>query len=302
MIIGGSFAGLSAALYLGRARRSVVVVDGGKPRNRFAHGAHGLFGHDGRAPADILAAARSQVAVYPTASVIEGVATQASRKSNGFTVTLASGEVIGAARLILAYGVSDDLPSIPGLAERWGRSVIHCPYCHGYEFSDQRLGVLYTMPESLHQATLVAEWGPTTLFLNGAAEPDDDSAAELRARGIAIEPAPVRALRGDGERLSSLELEGDRRVGVDALYVGPRTRLNSDIAQELGCALDEGSMGAIVRTDDAQATSVDGVYAAGDITRFANNLTWASASGIMAALAVHRSFVFGAPEPVGAGR
>src|SRR5690606_18747631 len=141
------------------------IIDAGAPRNRFAAHSHGFFAQDGSAPGDLLATARSQVAAYPTVTFVEGKALRAAREADGFSVTLATGEVLEGSRLVLAFGVSDALPAIPGLAERWGNSVIHCPYCHGYEFSGQRLGVLYLSPASIHQAMLVTEWGPTTLFL-----------------------------------------------------------------------------------------------------------------------------------------
>lgn len=292
IIIGGSFAGLSAATYIARARRSVCIVDTGSPRNRFAAHAHGFLTQDGRAPEAILATARSQVAAYPTTTFIEGHAVSAANAPDGFCVTLATGEALEGARLVLAFGISDELPAVPGLAERWGRSVLHCPYCHGYEFSGQRLGVLHVSPMSIHQAMLIAEWGPTTLYLNGASEPDDASRAALRARGVAIEPAPVSALRGEGTLLSAIELADGRTSDVNALYVGPRTHLNSGIAQQLGCELDEGRFGAIIRTDGTRMTTVPRVFAAGDITREAHSATWASADGVMAGTAVHRSLVF----------
>jgi thioredoxin reductase len=292
IVIGGSFAGLSAAMYIARARRSVVVIDAGAPRNRFAERSHGFFAQDGSEPRAMLVTAHSQVAAYPTADFVDAEAIGAAREAEGFSVQLLTGEILRSARLVLAFGISDDLPAIPGVAERWGKSVIHCPYCHGFEFSGQRLGVLYTSPMSLHQAMLVAEWGPTTVYLNGAAEPDDDARAELRRRGIAIEPALVTALHGDGAALSALELGDGRTVDLDALYIGPRTRLNSEIARQLGCELDEGPLGDVIRTDDTKMTTVPGVFAAGDITRSSHNLTWASADGVTAGLGVHRSLVF----------
>jgi len=145
---------------------------------------------------------------------------------------------------------------------------------------------------SLHQALLIAEWGPTTLYLHGASWPDDASLAELQKRGVSIEPAPVVALHGDGARLSSIELADGRMSAVDALYPGQRSRLNSAIAQQLGCAMDEGPFGPIIRTDATKMTTVPGVFAAGDIARPAHNATWPSADGVMAGMAVHRSLVF----------
>jgi thioredoxin reductase len=292
IIVGGSFAGLSAAMYLTRARRTVAVLDTGLPRNRFSPHSHGFFAQDGSAPGAMLATARSQVAAYPTATLIAGEATSAAPATGGFSVALATGEVLEGTHLVLAFGISDELPAVPGLAERWGRSVIHCPYCHGYEFSDRRLGVLYTSPMSMHQALLVPEWGPTTLYLNGAPEPDAESLAQLRARGVAMERTPVRALHGAPGELSAIELADGRMSPADALYVGPRTRLNSGIAEQLGCALDEAPLGPIIRTDAMKATTVPGVWAAGDITRGSHTVTYASADGVAAGLAVHRALIF----------
>jgi thioredoxin reductase len=293
LIVGGSFAGLSAAMYIARARRTVCVIDVGLPRNRFAGRSHGFFSRDGSEPGALLATARAQVAAYPTVTMIYGRATQAAGAAGEFGLTLATGEALQGARLVLAFGVSDELPSIPGLAERWGHSVLHCPYCHGFEFSERRLGVLSVAPSSVHQAMLVSEWGPTTLYLNGTPEPEPAALAELRRRGVAIEPAAVLALRGAEPEVSAIELADGRLSAVDALYVGPRTRLNSDLPEQLGCALQDGRFGSVfVQTTDERLTSVPGVYAAGDIARDAHNATWASADGVTAGTALHRSLVF----------
>ena len=292
IIVGGSFAGLSAAIYIARARRTVCIVDTGAPRNRFAPHSHGFFGQDGSEPAAMLATARGQVAAYPTVTFVAGEAVTAAGDPSGFSVRLAAGEALEGTKLVLAFGISDQLPAIPGLAERWGRSVLHCPYCHGYEFSGRRLGVLYVSPAAIQQAMLIADWGPTTLYLNGAPLPDDSSLVQLRDRGVEIERAPVRGLNGEGDRLSAIELGDGRTSAVDAVYIGPRTRLNSDLAQQLGCATTEGRLGTIIVTDDSKMTSVPGVYAAGDITRDAHNATWASADGVTAGTSLHRSLIF----------
>ena len=297
IIIGGSFAGLSAAMYIARARRTVCVIDTGSPRNRFASHSHGFLGQDGSAPGDILAAARAQVAAYPTVTFIGDRAVTASRTPEGFAVTLATGQVVESARIVLAFGISDELPSIPGLAERWGQSVLHCPYCHGFEFSGRPLGVLNVSPRSVHQAALIAEWGPTTLYLPDGRLPDEDSVTMLRERGVAIEAVAVKALHGEGRDLSAIELADGRRSEVHALYVGPRTRLNSDIASQLGCELEDGVFGPVIRTDAQKMTTIAGLYAAGDITRSAHNVTWASSDGVTAGTAVHQSLVFEPARP-----
>ncbi|WP_102958907.1 NAD(P)/FAD-dependent oxidoreductase [Mangrovicella endophytica] len=296
IIIGGSFAGLSAAIYIARGRRSVCVIDGGRPRNRFAAASHGFFGQDGQAPLEMIAAARAQLQLYPSVRMVDGEAAAAhALDGGGFDVTLADGTRLTARKLVLAFGISDVLPEVPGLAERWGKSVLHCPYCHGYEFAGRRLGVLQTMPMSAHQAQLIAEWGPTTLFLNGGDRPDAETLAVLTARGIAVEPAPVVILDGKGDSLSCLRLADGRTIPTEALYVAVPTRLNSPIAEQLGCALDDGPLGPVIRTDASRLTSVPGVYAAGDIARVPHSATFAAADGVCAGTSLHQSLVFGAP-------
>lgn len=291
IVVGGSFAGLSAATYIARARRSVAVIDTGLPRNRFAAHSHGFFGHDGSAPADMLAKARAQVAAYPSVTEISGEVLTAHRAGDGFAVTLASGEELTADRLVLAFGLSDVLPDLPGLAPHWGKSVIICPYCHGFEFAGQRLGVLAMSPMSAHQAMLVAEWGPVTYFSNGF-EPDDAARAELQRRGVTLEATQVVAVDGSGGTLTGVTLADGRSIGLDALFIGPQAKLNSDIADQLGCAFDEAPFGRIIRTDAMQETTVKGVFAAGDIARGGHSVTWAAADGVMAGVALHRSLVF----------
>src|SRR5688572_15196043 len=159
IVVGGSFAGLSAAMQLGRARRRVLVVDAGRPRNRFAHSSHGFLGQDGRSPAEILETFRQQVLAYPTVELRQDEASDARDAGDGgFVVELGSGGSVRARRLVLATGVVDELPAVPGLAERWGVTVLHCPYCHGYEVADTRLGVLATGEGSMHHALLLPDW------------------------------------------------------------------------------------------------------------------------------------------------
>lgn len=293
IIIGGGFAGLAAATYLARARRRVLVIDSGKPRNRFAAASHGFLSRDGSNPGAMLATAREQLLAYPTTNIVEGEAIAARGGNDGFVVELAAGETIAATKLVLAFGLRDRLPDVPGLAERWGSSVIHCPYCHGYEFSDRPLGVLYRTPMSAHQAQLVAEWGPTTLYLNGAELPDAESAAGLAARGVRIESGAIARLTGPEEALESIEMQDGRQLPVEALYVSPDPSLNSPIAEQLGCAIEATPLGPIVRTDGFKMTNVAGVYAAGDIARAPHSVSWAVADGVTAGTAVHRELVFG---------
>ena len=290
-IVGGSFAGLSAALQLARARRSVTILDTGQPRNRFAKASHGFLAQDGVAPADILAEARRQLAAYPTVRFLETRAEAASGAADAFTITLREGGELAARRIILAHGVSDTLPDIPGLAAEWGKRVAHCPYCHGYEFGGGPLGVLVANREiALHHAMLVREWGPVTLFLNGAVEPDTAMLREFEARGVAVERRPVAAVASKAEGLA-VQLADGSAVDLVGLFTQPRSRLSSGIGEQLGCQHASGQFGPILKVDEMKQTTVPGVFAAGDAAR-APNVPLAVADGAMAGVAAHRSLVF----------
>lgn len=293
VVVGGSFAGMAAALQLARARRRVLVVDAGRPRNRFTHASHGFPGQDGRAPAEITATTRAEVLAYPTAAILTDEATHARAADGGFELTLASGSTLAASRLVLATGVVDDLPDVPGVRERWGVTVLHCPYCHGYEVADRRFGVLAAGEMAVHQALLVTDWSAdVTLFLNRAIQPDDEQRTQLAARGVRIEERPVAELVGEGVELSGVRMEDGEVIGIDALFTQPRTRIASPLAEQLGCEMEDGTPGPIIRTDATRETTVRGVFAAGDAARFFANATLAAADGVMAGIAAHRSLVF----------
>lgn len=291
-VIGGSFAGISAAMQLARARRRVLLIDASQPRNRFAAHAHGFFGQDGVPPAQIVATATAQLLAYPTVKLVKGEARGVAGEKGAFRIELADGSVHHASRLILAHGIRDVLPDLPGLAERWGVSVLHCPYCHGYEVGDRRLGVLATQALSVHQALLIPDWGPTTWFTQGIVEPNEEEAALLAARGVTIERTPVAEVLGDAPNLSALRLVDGREIPLDALFVGARTELSSDLAAQLGCLVDEGPIGPVIRVSDWKETSVPGVFAAGDASTAMTNATFASASGVAAGVGAHRSLIF----------
>lgn len=289
IIVGGSYAGLSAALQIARARRTVLVIDAGMPRNRFAHASHGFLGQDGRQPAAITADARAQLGLYMNAVCLEGTAIRAGKTGRGFSVTLASGQTHEARRLVLASGVIDELPDIPGLRERWGRSVFHCPYCHGYELNNGRLGVLATGPHSMHQAMLIPDWGSTTLFTNGAFEPDPAEVTALAERGVMIERNAVAEVAGER---ADVKLHGGRTVSLDGLFTTSRIKVANPLAQQLGCAFEDGPLGSVIQTDAMKETTIADVFACGDTARAAGSVTFAVSDGAMAGLAAHRSLVF----------
>ncbi|WP_018898345.1 NAD(P)/FAD-dependent oxidoreductase [Rhizobium sp. 2MFCol3.1] len=291
IIVGGSFAGQSAAMQLARARRKVLVIDGHKPRNRFAEASHGFLGQDGKAPAAIIAEASRQLGLYKTVTQLQGEATEIGREGDLFALTLADGTTQRAARIVLATGVRDELPDIEGLQQRWGKTVIHCPYCHGYEVADRPLGVLAGNPMSVHQAQMIPDWGPTTYFTQGQWEPDPEQAALLDARGVVIVRSPVVELLGEGTDLEAVRLEDGRVLPLGGLFVAPKTHLTSPLAEQLGCALEAGPTGPFIRVDNFQQTTVKGVYAAGDAAVAMANATMASAAGVMAGVAAHRSLI-----------
>lgn len=289
IVIGGSFAGHSAAMQLARARQQVLLIDAGSPRNRFADASHGFLGQDGRAPLAIMRDAACQLLKYPSAALLNVDAHKAARVDDGFVVRLGNGTEQRARRLVLATGVTDTLPDIPGMTERWGETVLHCPYCHGYEVRDHVLGVIANHPMSAHQAALIPDWGAAIYFTQGLYEPEPEQAAVLARRGVRIERTPVVALIGDAPALHAAVLADGRKIEVAAVFTAPRTRQTSSIAEQLGCAFEDGPTGPFIRVDSWGLTSVEGVYAAGDATSPMHNATIASASGVLAGIGAHQS-------------
>lgn len=289
IVIGGSYAGLSAALQLARARRDVLVIDGGTRRNRFVTHSHGFLTQDRQPPGEIAARARQQLLAYPTVTWIDGQVGHAERRADGsFAVT--AGETQAVARaLVLAIGVTDTLPDLPGLAERWGRSVFVCPYCDGYELGEGPIGVLNATPMSLHHALMLPDWGKTIFFLNGRDEPSAEDMRQLARRGTEIERAPITHI--DGER-ADIHLADGRIVPVKGLFTTTRTAPSSDIAQRLGCEMDESPAGTFIRTDARKATSVPGIFACGDAARAFGSVALAVGDGNLAGSAAHQWTIF----------
>jgi len=292
IIVGGSFAGLSAALQLARARRQVLVMDAGLPRNRFASESHGVLGHDGKPGPKLLAEARQQLQAYPTARLFSGRVSRVDHGEAGFVVEAEDGmRWFTGRRLLLATGVADVLPDIPGLAERWGKTVVHCPYCHGYEIGGGAVGVLGTGPMSVHQAMMFADWGEVTLFTQGVVEVSAEEQALLAARKVKVEACPIAALQDEAPALESVLLRDGRRLPLKALLVGTQERMASPLAEALGCAFDDSPFGPIVRIDAWGMTSVPGVYAAGDMARVPHSITYAMAGGVAAGVGLHASLI-----------
>lgn len=291
IIIGGSFAGLSAAMQLARGQRQVTVIDAAQPRNRFAEHSHGFLGLDGSSPAEIRAKAIEQLSAYDSVSLINGMASSAHKDGQDFVVALENGEHISGKKLIIATGVKDELPAIPGLDERWGKTVAHCPYCHGHEVRHLELGVIATSPLSGHQAGMLTDWGTTTYFTQGLFMPDDAERDFLLKRGVKIENTPVIEVLGKSPEIEALKLADGRIIKIGAVFIGSKTQMSSPLAEELGCEWVDGPMGKIIKTDDFKQTNIEGVYACGDISNPMQNATFASASGVMAGVAAHQALI-----------
>ncbi|MQB11015.1 NAD(P)/FAD-dependent oxidoreductase [Agrobacterium sp. ICMP 6402] len=288
IIIGGSYAGLSAALQLGRARKNVLVVDAGKRRNRFASHSHGFLGQDGKAPGEIVAEARRQIERYKTIEWAEGSVTDVEGSSGDFVVEIDGRRRESAAWLILAMGVTDELPDIAGLKERWGSSVFHCPYCHGYELDQGKIGVIAASPMAIHHALMLPDWGETTFFTNGIFVPDEDQAALLSARGVRVEKDRIAEIAGHAD----VVLADGRSIALAGLFTQPKLRITSDWIGKLGCSVEEGPMGSSIITDAMKQTTARGVFACGDVARPAGSVALAVGDGAMAGAAAHRSVLF----------
>lgn len=288
IIVGGSYAGMAAALQLVRARRSVLIIDAGNRRNRFADSSHGFLTQDGNSPQAIAATAKAQLLAYPTVQWLEASAISASKTQAGFQVNTEQ-QSYQAKRLLLATGVTDQLPEIPGLAERWGKSIFHCPYCHGYELDQGPIGVLAASPLALHHALMLPDWGATTLFTNECFEPDAEQKAQLLARGVAIEPGKVLQISGKAD----VQLTTGKTLQMAGLFTQPGTTVNSPLAQQLGCQFEQGPMGAFIQTSASKETTIAGVFACGDNARMAGSVAIAIGDGSLAGAMAHQSLLFG---------
>jgi thioredoxin reductase len=294
LVIGGGAAGLSAAQMLGRSRRSVLVVDSGEPRNAPAQGVHGFLSRDGVSPAELLEIGRAEAGRYGVRTVQGEAVTAAGSIAEGFSVTLADGRVLGGRRLLITTGLVDDLPAIPGLRERWGKDVLHCPFCHGWEVQDQAIGVLGKGPWSVHQALLFRQWSANiTLFLNDLVQPSDEELEQLAARGVKVVAGAVESLRVEEDRLRGVALAGGPEVAVDAVVVGPQVRARLDAFAGLGLQPEPHPMGIgdFLATDADGATAVPGVWAAGNVTDMRAQVLASAAAGSWTAVVINNSLM-----------
>jgi len=297
LIIGGGAAGLSAGLVLGRARRSVLIVDGGQPRNAPAEGVHGYLTRDGIPPAELVARGRAEVEHYGGV-IRDGQVVHTRRDPDGlFVATLDDGSEVLGRRLLIATGLVDVLPDIPGLAPLWGKDVLHCPYCHGWEVRDRRIGVLATSPLSFHQAWMFRQWSADlTFFLDDVFEPSDEQWEQLAARGIRVVRGPVAqvTLNDDG-RMSGVTLADGAAFSLDALAVGSRVEARIAPFAPLGVVATDHptGMGTFVAVDEAGAgaTGIPGVWAIGNVSELRTQVSTAVAAGNFAAAQINADLI-----------
>ncbi|MCK8680794.1 NAD(P)/FAD-dependent oxidoreductase [Streptomyces lichenis] len=293
VVVGGGAAGLSGALTLARARRSVLVVDAGEPRNAPATGVHGLLALDGVPPAELLARGREEVRGYG-GRVVRAEVSGAVRDGDGFAVSLAGGGSVRARRLLVTAGLVDRLPPVPGLGERWGRDVLHCPYCHGWEIRDRAVGVLATGPNSPHQALLFRQWTADVVYLaHDTVPPAGEEAERLAARGITVVTGEVAAVESAGDRLTGVRLADGTVVARQALAVATRMEARAGFLAGLGLRTVEhpAGFGEHLVTDPTGRTEVPGVWAAGNVTDLSAQVGAAASAAAFAAARINADLV-----------
>ena len=278
---------------LARARRSVGVIDAGAPRNAPAAGVHGLLGHDGIAPAELLDRGGAEVRGYG-GDLLSGAVDAVAQTENGFTVSIADGRVLRARRLLVTTGLVDELPDVAGLRDRWGRDVVHCPYCHGWEVRDRPIGVLAAGPMAVHQALLWRQWSAdVTLFTHTAPRPDDEQAVQLAARGIRVVDGEVASVEVRDDRITGLRLRDGRVVDREVVAAGTRMVARAGFLESLGLRAVRHPSGAgeHLPVDATGRTEVPGVWAAGNVTDLMAQVGAAAAAGAFAAAQLNADLV-----------
>ena len=297
VVVGGGAAGLSGAVALARSRRSVLVVDAGQPRNAPADGVHNYLGREGARPADLIADGRAELAGYG-GQVVSGVVAAARKEDDDdFLVTLDDGREMSARRLLVTTGLVDELPDLPGLAERWGRDVLHCPYCHGWEVRDQAIGILATGPNAVHQALLFRQLSADVVFFRHTGPVlAPEQAEQLTALGVRLVDGAVTGVEVTDERLTGVRLVTGEVVPRSALVVGPRFTARAGVLEALGVpAVDQemgGSVvGSAVPADPTGATSVPGVWVAGNVSDLSAQVVVSAAAGLRAGAMINADLV-----------
>lgn len=291
LVVGGGVAGLSAALLLGRARRRVLVLDAGSPRNRFAAHMHGVLGNEGADPAELIRRGRAEAAGYGV-EFRDGEVARLDETGGGIAATLVGGGTVPARAVVVASGLSDELPDVPGLAEWWGTRVLHCPYCHGWEVRDRHLGVLATSPLGLHQAELIRQWSDrVTVFTAGLGVLDEVTERRLRSRGLSLVTAPVVAVSGDDTEGLVMRTGDGAEVEVDAIFTAGTPRPHDDFLAHLGLERADTPFGSFLAVDAMGRTSSDQIWAVGNVVNPGANVPMSIGAGAATGGAVNAALV-----------
>lgn len=289
IIVGGSYSGLAAAMALGRSLKQVLVIDSGEPCNRQTPYSHNFITHDGRAPKEIAALAREQVQKYDTIKFFKGLATRGTKAENGFNIQTASGELFSTKKLIFATGIKDIMPNIPGFAECWGISVLHCPYCHGYEVREEPTGILGNGEYGFEFSSLISNWTrKLTLFTNGRSTLTPEQTEKLKFHQIEIVEKEIEKLDHHNGHLQRVFFRDGTVSFVSALYSRPAFEQHCSIPESLGCELTEDRY---IKIDASQKTTVNGIYACGDNTTRVRTVANAVAMGTTAGIMVNKEII-----------
>lgn len=289
IIVGGSYSGLSAALSLGRALRKVLIIDGGEPCNRQTPHSHNFLTQDGKTPAEVSAIARQQVAQYPSVQFYSGLAIKGAKRDNGFEITTQAGDVFTGRKLLFATGVKDIMPDIAGFEECWGISVLHCPYCHGYEVKGEKTAVIANGMLGFELTKMITQWtNDLTLLTNGPSELEKEQADKLAKNGVRLIETEIASLEHDNGYVKQVVFKDGTKLPVNAVYAKPAHDQNCDIPVTLGCEMTEHGY---IKADMSQKTSVHGIYASGDNSQFIRSLSIAISAGTLAGTAINRELV-----------
>lgn len=289
IIVGGSYAGLSAAMTLGRSMRKVLVIDSGKPCNRFTPHAHNFITHDGKTPAEIAAEAKQQVLLYHTVAFVEDLALTGHAIDGGFEIATEKGEHYQAKKLLFATGITDILPAIEGIEECWGKSVLHCPYCHGYEVRNKQIAILSNGDMGYETSKHLSNWSKDiTLFTNGKSTLSQEQFLKLQEHNISVVENEVASLSHEAGYMNNIVFADGTKQPVDAAFTMAAFAQHCPIPEQLGCKLDAHGR---IETDEMRTTSVAGVYAAGDNSGMFRALAGAIAAGCTAGAAINRALI-----------
>ncbi|MNS86901.1 Thioredoxin reductase [compost metagenome] len=289
IIIGGSYAGLSAAMALGRSLRKVLIIDGGKPCNRQTPHSHNFITHDGETPANISRKAKEQVLNYPTVNSITDQVLQVEGENNDFTIRTQSGGFYQGAKLIFATGMKDDFPAIPGFSDCWGISVLHCPYCHGYEVRHEKIAIISNGSDAFEMVKLISNWSPKlTLITNGSSTLSEDQALKLQELAILVIEKEIKEITHENGYVKDIVFSDNSSHETVAIFARPKISQHDTLPQQLSCELTESGL---IKVDDFQRTTVAGVYAAGDCASLFRSVPSAVAAGNKAGALVNKELI-----------